>query len=200
MNSLDYETRNIQNTSFFNRQIAEPASFLEPFTENNNFTFKWPKIFKHILEGRLSPLFDITRHYKINIVPTASNEFHANLIEMNISRSINSQSVISASKGNLMGQSVVEECPICLYNYYIPINRTKCCLQPICTNCFLQLNPPIIGTRNHLANIEMHSFSEQLLSARELRGSQSRIITVINHDPTKLKTKCPYCANKKNFL
>ncbi|KAI8067578.1 hypothetical protein BC940DRAFT_333592 [Gongronella butleri] len=31
------------------------------------------------------------------------------------------------------------ECPICLLYYPTYINRTRCCRQPICTECFLQL-------------------------------------------------------------
>ncbi len=42
------------------------------------------------------------------------------------------------------------ECPICFLNYPTPLNFSRCCHQPICTECFVQMkradpnshNPP----------------------------------------------------------
>ncbi|KAG6484013.1 E3 ubiquitin-protein ligase GW2-like [Zingiber officinale] len=34
-----------------------------------------------------------------------------------------------------------EECPIC-FLYYPSLNRSRCCMKEICTECFLQMNPP----------------------------------------------------------
>lgn len=34
-----------------------------------------------------------------------------------------------------------EECPIC-FLYYPSLNRSRCCLKGICTECFLQMKPP----------------------------------------------------------
>ncbi|KAJ4788933.1 Protein SIP5 [Rhynchospora pubera] len=35
----------------------------------------------------------------------------------------------------------LEECPIC-FLYYPSLNRSKCCMKGICTECFLQMKPP----------------------------------------------------------
>ncbi|KAJ0989374.1 hypothetical protein J5N97_007730 [Dioscorea zingiberensis] len=35
----------------------------------------------------------------------------------------------------------LEECPIC-FLYYPSLNRSRCCLKGICTECFLQMKPP----------------------------------------------------------
>lgn len=64
----------------------------------------------------------------------------------------------------------LEECPICCTEFSTPINRTKCCLQPICTGCLLQLKPPMI------------------------RFQQPDHSTADN-----LPTKCPFCANEHRF-
>ncbi|KAJ3692149.1 hypothetical protein LUZ60_012499 [Juncus effusus] len=37
--------------------------------------------------------------------------------------------------------SDLEECPIC-FLYYPSLNRSKCCMKGICTECFLQMKPP----------------------------------------------------------
>ncbi|XP_077222372.1 E3 ubiquitin-protein ligase DA2L-like [Tasmannia lanceolata] len=36
--------------------------------------------------------------------------------------------------------SDLEECPICFF-YYPSLNRSKCCMKGICTECFLQMKP-----------------------------------------------------------
>ncbi|KAJ8491674.1 hypothetical protein OPV22_013395 [Ensete ventricosum] len=35
----------------------------------------------------------------------------------------------------------LEECPIC-FSYYPSLNRSRCCMKGICTECFLQIKPP----------------------------------------------------------
>ncbi|WOK97182.1 hypothetical protein Cni_G05890 [Canna indica] len=35
----------------------------------------------------------------------------------------------------------LEECPIC-FLYYPSLNRSRCCMKEICTECFLQMKPP----------------------------------------------------------
>ncbi|XP_074555849.1 E3 ubiquitin-protein ligase DA2-like isoform X2 [Curcuma longa] len=35
----------------------------------------------------------------------------------------------------------LEECPIC-FLYYPSLNRSRCCMKEICTECFLQMTPP----------------------------------------------------------
>ncbi|XP_039143397.1 E3 ubiquitin-protein ligase GW2-like [Dioscorea cayenensis subsp. rotundata] len=35
----------------------------------------------------------------------------------------------------------LEECPIC-FLYYPSLNRSRCCMKGICTECFLQMKPP----------------------------------------------------------
>nr|GMD33316.1 E3 ubiquitin-protein ligase DA2L-like isoform X2 [Ipomoea batatas]GMD34979.1 E3 ubiquitin-protein ligase DA2L-like isoform X2 [Ipomoea batatas] len=35
----------------------------------------------------------------------------------------------------------LEECPIC-FLYYPSLNRSRCCLKGICTECFLQMKTP----------------------------------------------------------
>ncbi|VFQ61902.1 unnamed protein product [Cuscuta campestris] len=38
-------------------------------------------------------------------------------------------------------QSELEECPIC-FLYYPSLNRSRCCMKGICTECFLQMKTP----------------------------------------------------------
>lgn len=38
-----------------------------------------------------------------------------------------------------------EECPICMLNYPGGLNRSLCCAQPICTECYLQVVPKLIA-------------------------------------------------------
>ncbi|KAJ3439767.1 protein sip5 [Anaeramoeba flamelloides] len=40
-----------------------------------------------------------------------------------------------------------KECSIC-YNYFPILNKSKCCSKGICTECFLQICPNIIGSQN----------------------------------------------------
>ncbi|KAG0487351.1 hypothetical protein HPP92_009446 [Vanilla planifolia] len=40
-----------------------------------------------------------------------------------------------------------EECPICL-QYYPSLNRSRCCMKGICTECFLQMKPPPNSTQS----------------------------------------------------
>ncbi|CAO2833256.1 unnamed protein product [Amaranthus hypochondriacus] len=39
------------------------------------------------------------------------------------------------------GNALLEECPIC-FLYYPTLNRSRCCLKSICTECFLQMKNP----------------------------------------------------------
>ncbi|CAH9096103.1 unnamed protein product [Cuscuta europaea] len=39
------------------------------------------------------------------------------------------------------GNSELEECPIC-FLYYPSLNRSRCCMKGICTECFLQMKTP----------------------------------------------------------
>ncbi|WFD45214.1 SNF1-interacting protein [Malassezia psittaci] len=38
-----------------------------------------------------------------------------------------------------MDQTEQSECPICFLTYEGPLNLSRCCLQPICTECFVQI-------------------------------------------------------------
>jgi hypothetical protein len=35
----------------------------------------------------------------------------------------------------------LDECPICMLNFPGGLNRSSCCKQPICTECYLQVAP-----------------------------------------------------------
>ncbi|XP_031495377.1 E3 ubiquitin-protein ligase DA2L-like [Nymphaea colorata] len=43
--------------------------------------------------------------------------------------------------GDEEGGLDLEECPIC-FLYYPSLNRSRCCMKGICTECFLQMKPP----------------------------------------------------------
>ena len=77
-----------------------------------------------------------------------------------------------------------EECPICCVEFKTPINRTKCCLQPICTGCLLQLKPQLNRYQSTSSNNHHQSSNNSTESPPLLSTSP---------------TKCPFCANDKHF-
>lgn len=71
--------------------------------------------------------------------------------------------------------SNVIECPICFLYYPENINYTKCCYQPICTECFVQIKRqnPNLFYHEHLNQSDSEFLSQFLISE---------------------SVKCPYCA------
>ena len=47
----------------------------------------------------------------------------------------------------LEGAQVRSECPICFLFYPMHLNQTRCCTQPICTECFVQIQRVDPSTR-----------------------------------------------------
>uniref|UniRef100_A0A7C9CMT5 RING-type domain-containing protein n=1 Tax=Opuntia streptacantha TaxID=393608 RepID=A0A7C9CMT5_OPUST len=43
--------------------------------------------------------------------------------------------------GDESDTGLLEECPIC-FLYYPTLNRSRCCMKSICTECFLQMKNP----------------------------------------------------------
>lgn len=60
-----------------------------------------------------------------------------------------------------------EECPIC-FLYYPSLNRSKCCLKGICTECFLQMKPP------HSSRLTQCPYCKTSNYAVEYRGERTR--------------------------
>ena len=145
---------------------------------NNSFIFKWSKIINLIQQSHLSPL---------------QPSF---ITDSNLSYKYEYKYKYEAFK---MSTFTLEECPICLEIYSTPLNRTKCCLQPICTRCFLQL-PPVLcrpsTEHDRAVNVHNGSFLANLTQF-------SVQISETLHGPTSSSTahivKCPYCANEKKF-
>ncbi|XXG90412.1 hypothetical protein AAC387_Pa12g2186 [Persea americana] len=60
-----------------------------------------------------------------------------------------------------------EECPIC-FLYYPSLNRSRCCMKGICTECFLQMKPP------HSARPTQCPFCKASVYAVEFRGVKTK--------------------------
>lgn len=72
-----------------------------------------------------------------------------------------------------------EECPICFLYYPKLLNKTRCCAQPICTECFVQMK-----------RTEPHFPHDDTEDQREGENVEEK-------DPDKLiseAVKCPFCA------
>ncbi|KAJ8493902.1 hypothetical protein OPV22_015623 [Ensete ventricosum] len=61
----------------------------------------------------------------------------------------------------------LEECPICFLNYP-SLNRSRCCMKGICTECFLQMKPP------HATRPTECPFCKTLNYAVEYRGVKTK--------------------------
>ncbi|XP_010919921.1 E3 ubiquitin-protein ligase GW2 [Elaeis guineensis] len=61
----------------------------------------------------------------------------------------------------------LEECPIC-FLYYPSLNRSRCCMKGICTECFLQMKPP------HSTRQTQCPFCKTSNYAVEYRGARSK--------------------------
>nr|DAD33875.1 TPA_asm: hypothetical protein HUJ06_012726 [Nelumbo nucifera] len=61
----------------------------------------------------------------------------------------------------------LEECPIC-FLYYPSLNRSRCCMKGICTECFLQMKPP------HTTRPTQCPFCKTSNYAVEYRGVRSK--------------------------
>lgn len=144
---------------------------------NNSFIYKWNKIINLIQQSHLSPLqppfiTDSNLPYKYECRYEA---FKA-------------------------PPFIMEECPICLEIYSAALNRTKCCLQPICTRCFLQL-PSVTykpsTEHEQSVNVDNGSF------LANLRHFSTQISETLHGPASSSATphivKCPYCANERKF-
>ncbi|THU52923.1 hypothetical protein C4D60_Mb10t09010 [Musa balbisiana] len=61
----------------------------------------------------------------------------------------------------------LEECPIC-FLYYPSLNRSRCCMKGICTECFLQMKPP------HSTRPTQCPFCKTSNYAVEYRGAKTK--------------------------
>ncbi|XP_042434422.1 E3 ubiquitin-protein ligase GW2-like isoform X1 [Zingiber officinale] len=61
----------------------------------------------------------------------------------------------------------LEECPIC-FLYYPSLNRSRCCMKGICTECFLQMKP------SHSARPTQCPFCKTSNYAVEYRGAKTK--------------------------
>ena len=72
------------------------------------------------------------------------------------------------------------ECPICFLYFPEPMNYSRCCLQPICTECFVQIK-----------RLEPHFPHDEEVDPTEAQQSDEE------KDPNLLISEpanCPYCA------
>lgn len=72
------------------------------------------------------------------------------------------------------------ECPICFLYYPNNLNLSRCCLQPICTECFVQIK-----------RLDPHPPHDQALSSREVSDQSNEEIP---HTLISEPANCPYCA------
>jgi hypothetical protein len=73
------------------------------------------------------------------------------------------------------------ECPICFVYYPPYLNKTRCCDQPICSECFVQIKRP----DPHLPEHEHHDSSNPTLQRPETQGDPEALVS----EPAN----CPYC-------
>jgi hypothetical protein len=81
------------------------------------------------------------------------------------------------------------ECPICFLYYPPYLNRTRCCDQPICSECFVQIkrpdpHPPEHGEPDQAANTENSPEGER--QQREPNEGDSQLVS----EPSA----CPFCV------
>uniref|UniRef100_A0A7C9A070 RING-type domain-containing protein n=1 Tax=Opuntia streptacantha TaxID=393608 RepID=A0A7C9A070_OPUST len=69
--------------------------------------------------------------------------------------------------GDECESGLLEECPIC-FLYYPTLNRSRCCLKSICTECFLQMKNP------NSTRPTQCPFCKSLNYAVEYRGVKSK--------------------------
>eukprot|EP01012_Entosiphon_sulcatum_P063202 TRINITY_DN9029_c0_g1_i1.p1 TRINITY_DN9029_c0_g1~~TRINITY_DN9029_c0_g1_i1.p1 ORF type:complete len:265 (-),score=37.32 TRINITY_DN9029_c0_g1_i1:84-878(-) len=67
-------------------------------------------------------------------------------------RLILSKKLAPCTPGTELHSSVAEECPICMLYYVGGLNVTVCCNKGICTECYLQLNPPATASQCPFCN------------------------------------------------
>ncbi|GAP93374.1 putative regulator protein Sip5 [Rosellinia necatrix] len=77
-----------------------------------------------------------------------------------------------------------EECPLCLMYYPPYLNRTRCCCQVICSECFVQIKRPEPHFPEHHADGANAANAEE--TQNNLEGRNERLIM----EPAK----CPYCT------
>lgn len=71
------------------------------------------------------------------------------------------------------------ECPICFLYLPAPMNYSKCCQQPICTECFVQIK-----------RAEPHFPHEEFDPERPVRDDSEKDPNLLTSEPPN----CPYCA------
>ncbi|CCD26470.1 Sip5p NDAI_0H02970 [Naumovozyma dairenensis CBS 421] len=71
------------------------------------------------------------------------------------------------------------ECPICFLYFPEPLNYSKCCLQPICTECFVQIK-----------RSEPHFPHEEIDPMQPAESESEKDPNLLTSEPAT----CPYCA------
>lgn len=93
----------------------------------------------------------------------------------------------------------VEECPICFMNIPKPLNKTKCCHQSLCTECFVSIRRAgerLTRIQRTLTNITSQRENDRrggnglVIPDLETPGVFYRVTLDISSQPTK----CPYCT------
>ncbi|SMN19190.1 similar to Saccharomyces cerevisiae YMR140W SIP5 Protein of unknown function [Maudiozyma saulgeensis] len=71
------------------------------------------------------------------------------------------------------------ECPICFLYFPEPLNYSKCCQQPICTECFVQIK-----------RAEPHFPHEEVDPTKPIKDDSEKDPNLLTSEPSN----CPYCA------
>lgn len=92
------------------------------------------------------------------------------------------------------------ECPICFLYYPKYLNNTRCCAQPICTECFVQIkrpdpHPPYNNSEDGPAGNSELAQQQQQQQIQQQQQSSSSAAAGDSHEHTLVSEPacCPYC-------
>ncbi|KAL3232638.1 Protein SIP5 [Nakaseomyces bracarensis] len=92
-----------------------------------------------------------------------------------------------------------EECPICFMNIPKPLNKTKCCKQSLCTECFVSIRR--VGERVTRINRTLTNTTSQRENDRSGRDGlivpdldTPGVFYRVTLDISNQATRCPYCT------
>ncbi|EOD13256.1 hypothetical protein EMIHUDRAFT_247056 [Emiliania huxleyi CCMP1516] len=73
--------------------------------------------------------------------PSPKVSQRAEFDERALRRAILERRLAPCTRGQDEASPHLDECPICMLNFPGGLNRSSCCKQPICTECYLQVAP-----------------------------------------------------------
>ncbi|KAJ3305180.1 SNF1-interacting protein [Kappamyces sp. JEL0829] len=109
---------------------------------------------KAIMDRRLAPFYNTTEEEEIIYAraleahgsPDSGPKMEGDASMLSVEEILGTAQINDAFKPKASGLSLAVfpllECPICFMSYPKNFNYTRCCDQPICTDCFLQIKRP----------------------------------------------------------